>query len=122
VITVGVAYGTDAGVVREIMLKIANDHPIVLDDPAPNVTFAEFGDSTLNFVLRCYLPDLEDRLGTIHDLNTAAQIQLNEVGIEFAFPTREVIMRSPAPIDVTTAVGPNGPQPSAPQSGGEMDV
>lgn len=102
VITVGVAYGTDPNVVKQILLKIADDHPNVLSDPAPIVNFDNFGDSTLNIVLRCYLPDLENRLGTIHDLNTAAQRELNAVGIQFAFPTRELYFRA----DDTSAADP----------------
>ena len=94
VITVGVAYGTEPNLVRRILLDIAQRHPLVLDDPEPTVTFAEFGESTLNIVLRCYLPDLEHRLATIHELNTAAQKELNAAGVVFAFPTREVYIRS----------------------------
>ncbi len=89
-ITVGVAYGTDPDLVRRIMLDIAQRHTMVMDDPAPIVTFESFGDSTLNILLRCYLPNLENRLATIHELNTATQRELNAVGVQFAFPTREL--------------------------------
>ena len=41
-----------------------------------------------------YLPDLDERLSTIHQLNTETQRRLNGVGIEFAFPTRELYIRS----------------------------
>jgi potassium efflux system protein len=99
VISVGVAYGTDPDLVRQILLDIAHDHPSVLEDPAPNVTFSEFGESTLNIVLRCYLPSLDDRLAVIHQLNTTAQKRLNEAGVTFAFPTRELYIRTPEPFD-----------------------
>ncbi len=102
-ITVGVAYGTDPDLVRRIMLDIVRQHPVVLDDPAPSVTFETFGDSTLNIVLRCYLPNLENRLATMHDLNTAAQRELNAAGIEFAFPTRELYIKTPAPAEQQVA-------------------
>jgi potassium efflux system protein len=92
-ITVGVAYGTDPDLVKRIMLEIAHEHHEVLDDPAPNVTFSEFGDSTLIIVLRCYLPNLDNRLSTTHELNTEAQKRLNAAGVQFAFPTREIYMR-----------------------------
>ena len=102
-ITVGVAYGTDPDLVRRILLEIVRQHPVVLDDPAPSVTFETFGDSTLNIVLRCYLPSLENRLATVHDLNTAAQRELNAAGIEFAFPTRELYIKTPAPAEQQVA-------------------
>ncbi len=97
VITAGIAYGSDPDQVRGIMLEIARDHRFVLDDPEPNVTFEQFGDSTLNIVLRCYLADLENRLLTIHELNTEVHRRLNEAGVEFAFPTRELYFRNALP-------------------------
>jgi potassium efflux system protein len=95
VITAGVAYGSDPDRVKEILLEIANEHPVVLSDPEPSVTFEQFGDSTLNIVLRCYLPTMDGRLATIHELNTAVHERLNEAGIEFAFPTRELYFKNP---------------------------
>ena len=45
VINVGIAYGSDTQRVGEILLKVAQDHPSVLDDPPPRVTLDSFGDS-----------------------------------------------------------------------------
>ena len=61
VIPVGVAYGSDTEQVARILLKLAQDHPHVLDDPPPGVALESFGDSSLNFVLRCFLPNLDSR-------------------------------------------------------------
>ena len=35
VITVGAAYGSDTEKARQILLDVAADHPMILDDPAP---------------------------------------------------------------------------------------
>ena len=70
VIPVGVAYGSNTNRATERLLQIARRHPDVLDDPAPLATFEGFGDSTLNLVLRCYLPNLDRRLAVIHELHT----------------------------------------------------
>jgi potassium-dependent mechanosensitive channel len=94
VIEVGVAYGSNIVKVRRLMLRIAKEHPIVLKEPAPNVTFESFGDSALRFVLRCHLPNLENRLATIHDLNAAIHDRFKREGIEIAFPQLDLHVRS----------------------------
>ncbi|MCJ7797198.1 MAG: mechanosensitive ion channel, partial [Thermoleophilia bacterium] len=53
-------------------------------------TFDQFGDSALNLVLRCYLPNLDNRLPVIHDLHTAIHRTFKEAGIEIAFPQRDI--------------------------------
>ena len=58
VITVGVAYGSDTQKARELLLKVAGEHPIVMEDPAPLATFEGFGDNALNLVLRCLFTQL----------------------------------------------------------------
>ncbi|WP_417377977.1 mechanosensitive ion channel domain-containing protein [Gimesia sp.] len=89
-ITVGVAYGTDTNHASEIAMKILMDHPLVLEDPLPSITFESFGDSTLNLTLRAYLPDLEKRLVVIHQIHTSIHEQYAKAGIEIAFPQRDV--------------------------------
>ena len=94
VITVGVAYKSDTRKARELILAIAHEHPSVLDDPEPRVTFESFGDSTLNFVLRCYIGSMNIRLDTIHDLNETIHDRFNKEGIEIAFPQRDLHVRT----------------------------
>ncbi|MDF1743082.1 MAG: mechanosensitive ion channel [Gimesia sp.] len=89
-ITVGVAYGTDTNQVSDLSHKILTSHPLVLSDPPPSITFESFGDSTLNLTLRAYLPNLENRLTVIHELNTAIHEQFAEAGFEIAFPQRDI--------------------------------
>ncbi|MCA9006392.1 MAG: mechanosensitive ion channel, partial [Planctomycetaceae bacterium] len=89
-ITVGVAYGTDTNHASEIAMKILTDHPLILEDPAPSITFESFGDSTLNLILRAYLPDLEKRLVVIHEIHTSIHEQYAKAGIEIAFPQRDI--------------------------------
>lgn len=105
VVEVGVAYGSNIAKVRRLMLRIANEHPIVLNEPAPSVTFESFGDSALNFVLRCHLPNLENRLATIHDLNATIHDRFRREGIEIAFPQLDLHVRSGLP--ESSAGGPS---------------
>lgn len=89
-IPVGVAYGSDTNRASDLALEILTNHPMVLTDPPPSITFESFGDSTLNLNLRAYLPNLENRLKAIHELNTTIHEKYAEAGIEIAFPQRDV--------------------------------
>ncbi len=94
VINVGVAYGTDIEHALNLLEEIALKHSLVLEDPAPVVGFEGFGDSTLNLVLRCYLPNLDHRLKVITQLHLAIDREFKAAGIEIAFPQRELHIRS----------------------------
>jgi len=96
VIDVGVAYGSDVERVREILLRLAKENQHVLDEPAPVATFEGFGESTLNFVLRCYLQGLEHRLAVIHDLHVQIHDVFQAEGIEMPFPQHDVHIHTAA--------------------------
>lgn len=97
-IEVGVAYGSDVDRTREVLLRVASEHPLLLNDPAPMAHFVGFGDSTLNFTVRGYLPDLDNRLNVIHELNRAIYLGLAAAGVEIAFPQRDIHIRSIEPV------------------------
>ena len=94
VINVGVAYRSDTVKARELLLRVANEHPLILADPAPIATFEGFGDNTLNLVLRCYLPSFDGRLPTITELHTDIDEAFRGAGIEIAFPQLDIHLRS----------------------------
>ena len=89
---VGVAYGTDVGKVREIITKIVERHPDVLTDPPAIITFEEFGDSSLNFVIRCCTTSIKRRWNLIDEINSAINEAFEREGIEIPFPQRVVHM------------------------------
>lgn len=99
-IQVGIAYGSDVKRALELMKEAADEHENVLDDPAPLLTFDNFGDNTLNLQLRAYLPSMEHRLQTITELNEAINRKFKEAGITIAFPQRDVHLDSVGPINV----------------------
>jgi potassium efflux system protein len=103
VINVAVAYGSDTQKSAEILTTIAQRHPIVLDDPPPRVSLESFGDSSLNFVLRCFLPNMDNRGTVIHELHMAIDREFREAGIEMPYPTHDVHLRS---IDLPQVVLP----------------
>ncbi|MCA9204567.1 MAG: mechanosensitive ion channel, partial [Planctomycetales bacterium] len=93
-IEVGIAYGSDTALAHRLLLKVADENRLVLKEPPPIATFEGFGDSTLNFTLRCFLPDLENRLTAIHELHTEIDQAFREAEIEIAFPQRDLHIRS----------------------------
>ncbi len=89
---VGVAYGTDIAKVREIITKIVDRHPDVLKEPSAIITFEEFGDSSLNFVIRCCTTSIKRRWNLVDELNSAVNEAFEREGIEIPFPQRVVHM------------------------------
>lgn len=91
---VGVAYGSDVELAKELLMKTCTEHPLILDDPPTRVTFEGFGDNSLNLVVRTFLPDLDNRLTVIDELHSAVDRAFREANIEIAFPQRDLHLRS----------------------------
>jgi len=114
VITVGVAYGSDTQKARELLLKVAGEHPIVMEDPAPLATFEGFGDHALNLVLRAYLPNFDNWVINKTELHTAIDKAFRKAGITIAFPQKDIHFDTGRPLEVritrdreeTTKAGP----------------
>lgn len=70
-IAISVTYNSDPQHVMKILLDIAQGNPMVLKNPEPMVAFLGFGDSTLNFELRVYLPDILKGMRVRNDLRVA---------------------------------------------------
>jgi potassium efflux system protein len=93
IVPVGVAYGSDLEKTRQVLLKAAEDNPMIMAYPAPFVLFMGLGDSSLDFELRGYLYDVNNILTARSDLLFAIYAALNEAGIEIPFPQRDLHLR-----------------------------
>ena len=103
---VGVSYDSDVEKVKQILLDIADSHPLVMKEhpqlSAPKVLFRRFGDSSLDFELRCFISDIDQRLDVVSALNFAIIAAFRREGIEIPFPQRVVTManlKTPEPAD-----------------------
>jgi len=100
-VPIGVAYGSDTRLVHDLLLKIADEHPKVITDGStavPKVLFIGFGDSALNFELRAFVQNIDERLQIVSDINFAIDASFREHGIEIPFPQRDLHVRNwPAP-------------------------
>ncbi|BBD76937.1 mechanosensitive ion channel domain-containing protein [Hydrogenophilus thermoluteolus] len=97
VIPVGVAYGSDLDKVRHVLLEVAHAHPNILKDPEPSVAFIQYGASSIDFELRCFVADIGVRVQTHTELALAIDKAFRENGIEIPFPQRDLHLRSVAP-------------------------
>ena len=93
---VGVAYGSDIGQVRQLLLQAAQQDPRILREPAATAVLSQFGDSTLDFELWTFVNGLDQFADIRHDLNARIDQLFREAGIEMAFPQRDVHVRSVA--------------------------
>ncbi len=92
---VGVAYQSDPELVRKALLEVAADHPGVLKERNADVLLQEFGDSSLNFILRVWTRDYTTTPGVLRsELNYAICKKFKEHGIEIPFPQRDLHVRS----------------------------
>lgn len=90
IVKVGVGYDSDPVLVRDLLLAVAGEHPSLLKDPAPTVLFMAFGDSALEFELRCIVRDVQQSLSVRSDINFAILARFRAAGIEIPFPQRTV--------------------------------
>jgi small-conductance mechanosensitive channel len=98
-VKVGVGYGSDVEKVSSILMDIAYSHPMVMKEDThqvskPKVLFREFGDSALNFELRCFIYDIDQRLNVVSELNYAIIKAFREENIEIPFPQRVVTLHN----------------------------
>jgi len=93
-IPVGIAYGSDTQKAYDVLLEVAKDSPLVLSDPVPRVLFISFGDSSLVFELRVYVPQMDAYIDAKHRLHMEIDKRFREADIEISFPQMDLHFRS----------------------------
>jgi small-conductance mechanosensitive channel len=93
-VPVGVAYGSDISAVLEILLNCAEANAIVLSTPKPAALFLAFGASSLDFELRVWISDFNDKLIVLSELNQEIEYEFSNAGIEIPFPQSDLHLRS----------------------------
>ena len=81
-IKVGVAYGSDARRVQEILLEIARGNPAILKNPEPFVQLTNFGPTALEFEIRFFLADITASGSVQNDIRFAILDTFDREGIE----------------------------------------
>lgn len=90
VITLGFAHGSDLTRCRQILFQAAEENPLVLRDPEPQVFFLNYTRSALEHDLRVHVDDIGDRLPVTHALNSRIDQLCSDAGIRIAFSQLDV--------------------------------
>ncbi len=93
-INIGVAYGTDPALVKEILLGCAEANNRILKSPKPFVRFTDFGDSALIFQLMFWTHSLLTIEDVKSELRFAVSQAFKDHDITIPFPQRDVWMKS----------------------------
>ena len=94
IIPVGVAYGSDVEAVIRVLTAVAEENDRVLKEPKPMALFLNFGDSSLDFELRVWIADFNDRRIIQSALIREVDRRFREENIEIPFPQRDLHLRS----------------------------
>ena len=93
-VPVGVSYEADMKLAEELMLEAAKSCDRVLSAPPPTVWMSEYGDSSVNFVIHCWITDPEDGVGNVRSAVLKKLWWLfKDNGIEIPFPQRDLHIR-----------------------------
>lgn len=106
-VSVGVSYGSPTRLVKQLIEDVMKAEPLVLNDPAPKVIFAAFGDSALNFDVYFWVQARSPM--SIRDVQSKIRFAIDDVFREhhlvIAYPQRDVHLDSLAPVEVRLVDG-----------------
>lgn len=94
IVEVGVAYGSDVARVIEVLTRVGDAHPATLAEPRLVVLFVGFGESSLDFELRIWIANGDDRLSVRSELLAGIEAALTAEGVVIPFPQRDLHLRS----------------------------
>ena len=106
---VGVAYGSPVEDVARLLHEAIEEEEDILEDPAPEVLFTDFGDDALAFRAYFWLrvSSSLDRDRVQSRLRFCVDRLFGEAGLVFAYPQRDVHLDSQAPVEVRLVGGPD---------------
>lgn len=99
-IDVGVSYNSDLDTVLRCLREVALEKNKVLKTPEQLVQLIEFGDSSWNMKLRCWIANPKEHWIVTSDLNCAIVRKFRENKVEIPFPQRDLHVRSAIPLPV----------------------
>ncbi|MEJ2115939.1 MAG: mechanosensitive ion channel family protein [Gammaproteobacteria bacterium] len=93
-VKVGVAYGSDIDQVREVLEQVAKNNEKVCGIPEPRVRFRNFGDSSVDFELLCWIDQPVLRGQVLDQLYSGVYKKFMEYGIEIPYSKQDVYVKS----------------------------
>jgi small-conductance mechanosensitive channel len=86
----GIGYDDDVQRATDIILEEAENHPGILDEPAPSVRLTELGDSSVVLTSRVWIdnPSRSDFVKTKGEYVTSVKERFDDAGIDIPYPNR----------------------------------
>lgn len=115
-LTLGVAYGSPAKTVIDILIDSAERHGLILKNPEPFATLSNFGAASLEFRLYFWV-ELNDKTNSLvvdSDLRVMIEKRLTELDICLPSPPREIFLSAAQPLEIEIAGKRNEPAPAKP--------
>ena len=97
--SVGISYDSDIGKAIEVIRGVLDEHPLVLEEPQPEIFVEDLGDSAVILRVRFWVPSshwFQVRMELLRRIKEA----LDEAGIEIPFPQRVIWLRNVARAEV----------------------
>jgi small-conductance mechanosensitive channel len=99
-IKVGVEYGCDVDQIKELLLGCAKADERIISNPEPMVIFRDFGESSLDFELRCWTNNFDLWFTISSELRFAINKTFEENNITIPFPQRDIYIKTPKKADL----------------------
>ncbi len=99
-LTIALPYELPPEEAKGILLRVAQDEPLVLDEPIPVVRLQTMTDSSVNYQLKFWLRDPAQRNLALSELQTKVWYAIQRAGWSFPFPHRQLVstpLREPFP-------------------------
>lgn len=90
-VEVVVAIDTEPQRVLDILIEVATQHEMVIDDPAPSAWFLGFSDQGMRFALFAWVAHLDDRFSTQCDLHSRVWYAFRDADLVLAYPPRRAV-------------------------------
>jgi small conductance mechanosensitive channel len=85
----GIGYGDDIETASQVLERLVSEHPLILEDPEPNIKVHELADSSVNFICRPWVKT-ENYWDVYWDLTRQAKEEFDKAGVSIPFPQRDV--------------------------------
>ncbi len=93
-VNVGVAYGSDVSLVIKLIKEAASENSDVATDPEPIVIMKDFGESSLDFVLKYWSMKMWTIESVSSDLRIAIEEKFRANNVTIPFPQRDLHLKS----------------------------
>ncbi|MFC2026317.1 mechanosensitive ion channel family protein, partial [Chloroflexota bacterium] len=93
---IGVAYGTDADKVRQVIIAAVRGVDGVLPDKNVDARYLEFGDSARKVRVRWWVGDFHQEQTILDKVNIALETALDKAGIDLPFNTYDLNLNMPS--------------------------